>query len=469
MSEGPRAPRRGERSVFRSMRERNFRIWFLGALISNVGLWIQATTLDWLVLTVFTERDAVALGITMAFQFAPGLLLMPLTGWISDILPRRSIMQVTQSLMALLTVVMAILILAGVAELGIVLCYALVFGVVNAFENPARQSIVTDLVDRARRANAVALKSLSYNTARLVGPAIAGVLLVVIDSSWLLVIAAATNLVMVGALAAIRLAPAARRRREARQRLTGGLRFVWRRKDLLVVTVIMAFVSALGFNFPIMLATMTLELGGSAGGYGLLSSLLGVGSMIGAMLAARRERARLGVIVAGATGFAAASLVAAAMPGYPGFALSMLPLGAAAITMLTTANGYVQTTSGDSVRGRVMAVYMAVLLTATPIGAPLVGTIVQQLGSRAALLTGAAAAAIGALIGLLWLIVVWRWRPTMPALRAVRARRPRAAEAEELAAHVGITSPLREPDVVALPTHEAEPRAEEPGGHRAAR
>ncbi len=412
-------------AMFRSLATRNYRIWFIGALVSNVGTWMQATAQNWVVLTELTANDALAVGITMALQFAPQLVLVPVTGLIADRFDRRKILFGTQSTLGLLGLALGLLLVFGHAELWHLYVFALLLGLVNAVDTPVRQAFVSDLVSGSNMSNAVALNSASFNTARLIGPAVAGVLIVLVGSGWVFVLNALTFVAMLAALAMLRRDQLHRMPRapRARGQFVAGFRYVSSRPDLVVVFVIVFLIGAFGMNFPIFASTMAVEFGRGAGEYGLLSSILAIGSLTGALLAARRERARMRVIIAASGFFAAAALIAALMPTFWTFAASTILLGFATVTILTTANGYVQTTTESGLRGRVLALYMAVMMGGTPIGAPIVGAVVDALGPRWGLGVASVAAAVAALIGLGWLVVargmrvgrhpVARWRPAV--------------------------------------------------------
>ncbi|GAA1924779.1 MFS transporter [Microbacterium aoyamense] len=396
-------------AMFRSFSVFNYRVWFIGALVSNVGAWMQATALSWVVLTELTNNDAAAMGITMALQFAPPLLLVSVTGWVADRFERRRLLMVTQGLLLLLGLAIGVLILTGVMTLWIMYSFALALGVVAAFDNPARQAFVSDLVARENASNAVALNAASFNGARMIGPAVAGVVIVAVGTGWVFFINAVTFLAMIAALVLIRtdeLVP--RPKHQGAARLADGFRYVGRRPDLMVTFAMVFLVGAFGMNFPIFASTMALEFGQEADGYGLLSSILAVGSLAGALLAARRDRARIRVVIGGTLLFAAAAGISAVMPSYWTYAATLMFTGFAVVTMLTTANGYVQTTTDPALRGRVLALYMAILMGGTPIGAPIVGWVAAEFGPRMAILLGAGAALVAFAIGATWLIASGR-------------------------------------------------------------
>ncbi|MDR5700541.1 MFS transporter [Agromyces aerolatus] len=393
--------------MFRSLAHVDYRIWFIGALVSNVGAWMQATAQNWVVLTELSDNDALAVGITVALQFAPQLLLVPLTGLIADRFDRRKILMVTQTSLMLLGLALGLLLLLGHAELWHLYIFAALLGVVNAIDNPARQTFVSDLVSGADMSNAVALNSASFNTARMIGPAVAGLLIVVVGSGWVFIINAATFLAVLAALVLLLRRPLRRMSRAPQQRgaFVAGFRYAWSRPDLVVVFAMVFLIGAFGMNFPIFSSTMAVEFGRGAGDYGVLNSIIAIGSLTGALLAARRERARMRVIILATAFFGVAALTAALMPTYWLFAASTVLIGFGAVTILTTANGYVQTTTEPLLRGRVMAIYMAILAGGMPIGAPIIGAVANEWGPRWGLGIAAIAAGVAAVIGLVWLVM----------------------------------------------------------------
>nr|WP_244304798.1 MFS transporter [Leucobacter viscericola] len=341
--------------MFRSLAVRNYRIWFFGALVSNIGAWMQATTQNWVVLTELTTNNASAVGVTMALQFGPQLLLVPFSGAVADRFERRHVLLVTQSLLMLFAAGLGALLITGQAELWHLYAFALGLGVVNAFDTTARQAFVSDLVGPANLSNAVALNSASFNSARLVGPAVAGVLIAVVGSGWVFMINAVSFLGVLGALLLIRTAAKATPKKGQREsqlrQLSAGLRYVRSRHDMIVVFVMVFLLGTFSMNFPVMSSTMAVEFGRGAGDYGLLSSILAIGSLTGALLVARRPAARMRVVIIAAGGIGAVSVLAAVMPTFWTFALTLIFLGFAISTLLTTANGFVQTTTDPAVRG----------------------------------------------------------------------------------------------------------------------
>ncbi|MBO0979696.1 MFS transporter [Microbacterium sp. SD291] len=395
--------------MFRSFANVNYRIWFAGALVSNIGGWMQATAQDWVVLTELTDNDAAAMGVTMALQFGPPLVLVSLTGWVADRFDRRHILLTTQIALLLLAVAVGVLILADVMTLPMMFGFAAAFGVFNAFDAPARQAFVSDMVSMGDTSNAVALNSASFNLARMIGPAVGGLLIVAIGSGWVFIANAATFLAMLCALLMLRrnqLAP--RLKNRSRGGLAEGFRYVWARSDLRVVFVTVFLIGAFGMNFPIFASTMAIEFGSGADGYGILSSILAIGSLAGALLAARRDRARVRVVILAAGGFGIAAFVSAAMPTYATYAITLMFTGFMIVTLLTTANGYVQMTTDPALRGRVLALYMAVIMGSTPVGAPIAGWVADAFGPRTAIMLGGTAGFVACLIGGIWVLTSGR-------------------------------------------------------------
>ncbi len=437
-------------AMFRSFANINYRIWFAGALVSNVGGWMQATAQDWVVLTELTDNDATAMGITMALQFGPPLVLVSLTGWVADRFDRRRILLATQGSLLALAIAVGSLLLAGVMTLPMMFAFALGFGIVNAFDAPARQAFVSDMVSAADTSNAVALNSASFNLARMVGPAVGGLLIVAIGSGWVFIANAATFLAMILALLLMRtslLAPRPKHRN--RGGLAEGFRYVWARSDLKVVFVTVFLIGAFGMNFPIFASTMALEFGAGADGYGVLSSVLAIGSLIGALLAARRDTARVRVVILAAGGFGIAAFVSSAMPSYLAYAVTLTFTGFMIVTLLTTANGYVQITTDPALRGRVLALYMAVIMGSTPVGAPIAGWVADTFGPRAAIMLGGTAGFVACAIGVLWVLTSGRLHRhensrfllTLDETRPLRVVQP--VEPVDFTEKSTITTPIR--------------------------
>ncbi len=407
--------------MFRSLSVRNYRLWFGGALVSNTGAWMQRIAQDWLVLTQLTDEDATAVGVTMALNFAPQLLLVPLTGVVADRFNRRTILFITQITMAALGLGLGILTLTGVVELWMVFVFAGALGVASAFDAPVRQAFVSELVPAEKLSNAVSLNATAFNVARLIGPAVAGLLVAAVGSGWVFLINAASFLGVLVALALLR-----RREFEVFARpkrgngLRDGIRYVRRRPDILLVMVMVFLMGTFGFNFSVFLATMArVEFDRDADVFGVLSSVLAIGSVAGALLAARRERPRLRTIALAGLGFGVSLGAGALAPDIHVFGATLVATGFCSLTMMTTANAYVQTTTRPSMRGRVMALYLAIFLGGTPLGAPVVGYVADALGPRYALGVGMLAGFVSALIAAVFYV-----RSREVKVRFVRRRWP---------------------------------------------
>ncbi|MHA7264270.1 MFS transporter [Arthrobacter sp. TMN-37] len=396
-------------STFRSLRIPNYRRWFIGASVSNIGTWMQRTAQDWLVYDILTDQDASALGIVLALQLGPQLLISPWAGLVADTVDRRKLLQATQVLMALLAVGLGLLVVLGMAELWHVYAFALALGVVSAFDAPARQSFTSELVRDEYLPNAVALNSASFNAARLVGPAVAGLLTAAVGPGWVFLINALTFGAMVHTLLVLRTPDLQVQPKSppGKGRIREGFRYVRGRPDLIMVLLTIFLVGTFGLNFAVFIAAMArTEFGQGAGVFGVLSSVMAIGSVVGALLSARREQPRLRFVFGAAGAFGAACVLAALAPNLILFGLALVPVGLFALTLITSANAYVQTTTEQVMRGRVMALYLAIFLGGTPLGAPVVGWVSDAFGPRWSLGVAAASGLVAAAAGLFW---AWRY------------------------------------------------------------
>jgi MFS family permease len=392
--------------AFRSLRNRNYRLWAGGAFVSNVGTWMQRTAQDWLVLTQLTDKNATAVGIVMALQFGPQLVLLPLTGFAADRLDRRKLLLGTQAAMGALALGLGVLTLSGLVQLWHVYGFALLLGCVTAFDSPARQTFVAELVGDTALSNAVALNSTSFNLARMIGPAIAGVLIASVGSGWVFLINAASFVAVLASLKLLRQEELHRKTRaaHARDSLLDGFRYVWERPDLLAILLMFFLIGTFGLNFPIFISTMSVHaFHAGAGEYGLLTSTMAVGSVAGALLSARRAKPSLAALLGGALVFGVGCVLAALTPNTWLFGLTLVLLGLSAQTFSTTANSMVQLSTEPAMRGRVVAILLALVFGGTPIGAPLVGWVADRFGPRWSLGVGAASGFSAALLGLYFL------------------------------------------------------------------
>ncbi|MHA6693789.1 MFS transporter [Homoserinimonas sp. A520] len=409
-------------AMFRSLGVFNYRVWFIGALMSNIGTWMQRTAQDWIVLTELTEHDAAAVGITMALQMGPQLFLMPVSGLIADRVNVRRMLMVTQSTMGALAVGLGLIVVLGVAQLWHVYLFALLLGITAAIDAPIRQTFVAELVSKKYLTNAVSLNSVSFHTARMIGPAVAGGLTVLVGAGPVFLINALTFIATLVALLMIRvrdlgLQPRASR---AKGQIRAGFRYVLGRPPIIVIMIMVSLIGTFGLNFSIYISTMaTIEFHRGAGEFGFLSSVMAIGSVAGALMSARRERPRLRVIFSSAFFFAAACLIAAVMPTLELFAVALMLVGLTSLSFMTTANAFVQTTVKPAMRGRVMALYLAIFVGGTPIGAPLAGWVVNQFGPRWGLGVAVAAGLLAASVCMFWMVRYQNLR-----VRVHKGRRP---------------------------------------------
>jgi MFS family permease len=415
------------RGTFRSLANFNYRAWAVGALISNVGTWMQRVAQDWLVLTQLTHKSATAVGVVMALQFGPQVLLLPLTGFAADHLDRRKLLLATQAAMGVLALGLGILTLDGLVQLWHVYVFAFLLGCVSAFDAPARQVFVSDLVGEADLSNAVALNSTSFNAARMIGPAVAGVLIAAVGSGWVFVINAASFVAVLCSLALLRIGELHLKSKPPRTRgdFAGGFRYIWKRPDLMAPLIMLFLIGTFGLNFPIFISTMSVTVfHAGAGRYGLLTSTMAVGSVIGALLAARRAEPTVALLLAGASIFGFGCALAALMPDYALFGAALVVIGVSVQTFTTSTNSLVQLSTEPAMRGRVMAILLAVALGGTPIGAPIVGWVADRFGPRWALGIASAGGFAAVVVGIRYLVKhrrlsvrrdAWRFRFSIDA------------------------------------------------------
>ncbi|GAA4967735.1 MFS transporter [Kineococcus glutinatus] len=392
-------------ATFRSLRHRPYRLWASGAVVSNVGTWMQRVAQDWLVLTQLTDESGTAVGITTGLQFGPILLLAPVTGAVADRWPKKRVLLVTQSAMALLGLGLGLLVVTGAAQLWHVYVFAVLLGCATAFDGPARQTFVHELVPREDLSNAVGLNSASFNSARLVGPGLAGLLIGWVGTGPLFLINA---LSFAGPILALwRIRPLARAPRPARGRggMGEALRHLRHRPDVVAILAVVAVVGTVGMNFQLTTALMArVEFDRGPGEYGLLGSIIAIGSLSGALLAARRERPRMRLVFGAAAAFGVVTTVAALMPSYALFAVLLVPVGLCSLTLMTSANATIQLSTDPAIRSRVMALYMGLFQGGTVVGGPLVGWMGSAFGPRWSLLVGSLPAVAVAVAAALFLL-----------------------------------------------------------------
>lgn len=414
--------------LFASLRVRNYRLFALGALVSNVGGWMAMVAQDWLVLTELTAGSASALGLVAGLQFVPVALFAPLAGAFADRFDKRKVLLVTQSAAALTAVALFVLIVTGAVRLWQVFILAALLGTILAFDNPSRQAFVSEMVPPELLPNAIGLNSASFNAARLIGPGLAGILIGAFGVAPAVAINALTYAAVIGALLLMRTTELDRTPRAPGKRaVRDGLAYVRRRPDILLIMFIVFMLGTFGLNFPITNALMATQIfGKGAEAYGLLGSVMAVGSLAAALLAARRTKPSLRVLLGSLAGFSVFTTVLAFSPSYPVYAVLLVPVGLTAMTVLPSANSMVQLSTEPEYRGRVMAVYMAIFLGGTPIGAPLVGWVGDAWGARWTLLVGSIATGLTCLLAGAYLLLHERHRrrlrPISPGWLLERAR-----------------------------------------------
>ena len=392
--------------TFSSLRIYNYRTFAAGALISNTGTWMGRVAQDWLVLTQLTPHSSVALGIVTGLQFAPLALLAPVAGMITDRFPKRRILFATQSAMALTSLLTGVLVVTGAVQLWHIFLLAFIQGVAAAMDNPARQTFVSEMVPHDSLSNAVGLNSASFNAGRLIGPGVAGLVIAAVGTGPAFFLNTLSFVAVLLALARMRpgelnITPRHRGKGQIRE----GLRYVRGRPDVILIMALVFVLGTFGMNFQMTTALMaTIVFHKGAGGYGLLGSIMAIGSLSAALLSARRPNPRLRILLMAYAAFAVAGAALAVAPSYVWFAVLLIPVGLTALTVMTTANSMVQLSVAPAMRGRVMALYMAVFMGGTPLGAPMIGWIGSAWGPRWTILVGSLATGLAVLAAMLYLM-----------------------------------------------------------------
>jgi MFS family permease len=394
--------------LFASLKIRNYQLFFWGGFLSNIGGWMARIAQDWLVLTILTDYSSTALGVTTALQFLPALVLVPWTGTAADRFDKRKLLVVTQAGMLATGLVLAVLAWTQTATTWHVYLLAFLSGIAGAFDTPARQAFAPEMVPKRLIPNAVGLNTTSFHAARLIGPAVAGV-----SIAWwgvapaLLVNALSFAPVIVALLLMnpdeLAISPSANKPGAIME----GLRYVKRRSDIIVLMFIVFMLGTFGLNFQVvnaLMATVTFNVG--ADDFGFLSSIMAVGSLAAGLWAAKRTRLRLRLILFGMAGFGVMMSVLTFSPNIEFYAVILAPVGFTSLTVMTAANASVQLAVEPEMRGRVMALYMAIFLGGTPIGAPLIGWVGDAFGPRWTIAIGAFSALLTVAVVVLY--AVWR-------------------------------------------------------------
>jgi MFS family permease len=386
------------RRTFGSLDTHNYRLYFAGDLVSHIGGWMQTMAEAWLVLTL--TGNGVAVGATFAFRFLPVLLFGLWGGTIADRFDRRKLLLITQSLAALLAVVLWLIVLTGVVQVWMVFGLAIALGFVTVVDEPTRHAFVEEMVGRDRLANAVALNSAVGNSARITGPAIAGLLIATVGVAWVFFVNAVSFFAVVGALVAMRrheLRPP--HRHHDRPRVREGLAYAWGITEIRATILLVAVVGTLVYNFPTFLTLLARDtFHGGAGLAGVLMAILGVGTVFGALTAALRARPTSRTVVTAAALLGLALVVAASLPWQAAVEVALVPVGALAVFFGSTANAHMQIWSAPQLRGRVMAIYTLLTLGTTVVGGPFIGWVCERWSPRGGLALAGTATVAAALL-----------------------------------------------------------------------
>jgi MFS family permease len=391
---------RAGRLTFAALSVPNYRRYIGGQSISLIGTWMQMTAQSWLVYTL--THSSTALGIVIALQTLPVLLLAPYGGVIADRIDKRRLMIVLQTAMGLQAAALGLLTVFGVVRVWEIGVLAVLLGLNNAFENPARQSFMLELVGPDHLRNAVSLNSVLVNVARSVGPAVAGILIDTVGTGVCFLVNAASFVAVVASLATMdrrALNPTTPTTREPGQ-LREGLRYVRSHRELAVPLLMMAAVGCLTYEFQVSLPVMASRgLHAGATGFGFMTAAMGIGAVAGGLVVAARGKTGLRTLVLAATAFGAAMTLAALAPSLALELVALALAGAASISFMSTANSTLQLSAAPSMRGRVMALWFVAFQGSTPIGGPIVGWVMAVAGARAGLGLGAVTCLVVAVVG----------------------------------------------------------------------
>lgn len=388
--------------TFDALRNANYRRYFAGQAVSLVGTWMQTVAQGWLVLEL--TGSGTALGLVAAAQFLPLLPLAPYGGLLADRMDKRRLLIATQSALGLIAVTLGVLVVAGAVQLWMVVALAFALGLTTAIDNPARQAFAHEMVGPSRVRNAVTLNSIMVNAARAVGPAVAGVLIATAGTGVCFLVNAVSYAAVLAALASMdvsALQPSPRAER-ARGQVREGFAYVGRTPDLLVPLIMLALVGTLTYEFQVVLPLLARgPFDGGPGTYGLLTSAIGAGAIIGGLVVAGRGATGLRPLTTAAAMFGTAVLMTAAAPTVPVAAAALVVVGATSIAFLSTGNTTLQLAADPRFRGRVMALWAVAFLGSTPLGAPVIGAVSEYVSPRGGLVVGGVACLVAAVIGLL--------------------------------------------------------------------
>jgi MFS family permease len=390
------------RVTFAALAIPNYRRYIAGQSVSLVGTWMQMAAQSWLVLTL--TGSATALGVILALQTLPVLLLCPYGGVVADRVDKRRLMVVLQIAMGVQALLLGVLTVTGAMRLWEIGALALLLGLNNAFENPARQSFMHEMVGPENLRNAVSLNSVLVNVARVIGPALAGLLIATVGEGVCFLVNAATFVAVVASLVTLDRAAISASPPSAREpgQLREGLRYVRRTPQLGVPLLMMALAGAMAYEFQVTLPVMARQgLHVGATGFGLMTAAMGVGAVVGGLFVAARGRTGLPTLVMAAASFGVVLLFACVAPTLPVELFALALAGGASISFMSTGNSTLQLAAAPNMRGRVMSLWFVAFQGSTPIGGPIVGWVMANAGARAGLGLGAVSCLAVALLGLL--------------------------------------------------------------------
>ncbi|MEU1810870.1 MFS transporter [Micromonospora aurantiaca (nom. illeg.)] len=395
-------------TMFQSLRVRNYRLFATGQLIKLIGVWMMFIAQDWLVLEL-SDNSATALGVVTALQFTPVLLLTLLSGRLADRYDKRMLLFVANAFWTVLSLAMSVLVLTGLVQLWHVFAFAALLGVANAVETPVRQAFVSELVGMPLLPNALSLNAAVFNSARIVGPAVAGLAIAVVDVGPVFLVTALSSIAPLVNVVRMRtdelhrndLPPAGER---DQARVVDGLRYVARRPDILLPMVLMSVMGMSLFNFQLTLAALAKTVFNTgAASFGLFSTALAAGALVGALAGTgRRSRPSVWLVLGAAIGCAAFGTLVGLAPSYWLVVALLLPAGFFMVYFAQAANQRVQLGVDASFRGRVMALWVLVFLGTNPVGAPLIGWVAETYGAGASIWAGGLISLTAALLALTW-------------------------------------------------------------------
>jgi MFS family permease len=393
-------------TTFRSLKVRNYRLFATGQLTKLIGVWMQFTAQDWLVLEL-SHNSAYALGVVTALQFAPVLLFTLYGGKLADRYDKRRLLIAAHAVFSLLALVLGILVATGAVTLGWVFVFAAAMGSVNSIETPVRQSFVSELVGRELLPNALSLSAATFNSARIFGPALAGLLIARISTGPVFLINALTYLGPMVSLLRMRtseLHRSAERPDAERSGVRDGLRYVRHRPDLILPMALLFVIGMIGFNFQLTLAVLAKTVfHRGADQFGLLSTSLAVGALFGALASSgRRTKPSVYVVLGAAVGFGLLESLVGFAPTFLATAVLLVPTGFFMIYFVQATNQTLQLSTDASYRGRVMALFVLVFLGTTPLGAPTIGALSQAFGPRLGVFVGGFSSLLAGLVALAW-------------------------------------------------------------------